>query len=40
MITIKVLTGKVLMDEIMIDGEVKYEGIEFVDITTPEKVYA
>lgn len=39
MIAFDVLTGKVLMDEVMIDGKVKYEGIEFVDITTPETVF-
>ena len=40
MIAFDVLTGKVLMDEIEIDGKVKYEGIEFVDITTAETVFA
>jgi len=41
MIVFDVLTGDVLMDEIRIDAEmgVKYEGIEFVDIYTPEPTY-
>jgi soluble calcium-activated nucleotidase 1 len=34
-----VTTGEVLMDEVKFPGEVKYEGVEFVDIYTKEPTY-
>lgn len=35
-IVFEVSTGKVLMDEHRVDMDVKFEGIEFVDVTIPE----
>jgi len=34
-----VLTGEVLMDEVQVGLDVKFEGVEFVDITTPTPNY-
>jgi len=39
-IVFDVLSGKVLMDEVQIGLEMKFEGIEFVDIYTPEPAHA